>query len=190
MLASVGDPPDGTPLSLTEYERLETEYAAELIDGRLSYRPFSDETHQRITGFFLDRLRAFAGKTGSAPLVMFGKFHVRTPRGFRAPDLEALLRHDDSRRRALWWDGADLAAEIVSPDDPDRDLVEKRREYAEAGIPEYWIVDPRPGFQRVAVLSLEDGAYRGEFVGEGGTVASRLLPGFKVPVADCLNPPD
>ena len=78
--------------------------------------------------------------------------------------------------------------EIVSPDDPNRDLVEKRREYAAAGIPEYWIVDPRPGHRCIAVLTLEDGEYRGEFVGEGGTVESRLLPGFAVAVADCLDP--
>ena len=33
--------------------------------------------------------------------------------------------------------------EVVSEDDPGRDLVTKRLEYAQAGIPEYWIVDPR-----------------------------------------------
>ena len=40
------------------------------------------------------------------------------------------------------WTGADLVIEVVSPDDPDLDLVVKRQEYAQAGIPEYWIVDP------------------------------------------------
>ena len=32
--------------------------------------------------------------------------------------------------------------EIVSPDHPERDTEQKRREYAEAGIAEYWIVNP------------------------------------------------
>ena len=32
--------------------------------------------------------------------------------------------------------------EVVSPDRPERDLVDKRIDYAEAGIPEYWVVDP------------------------------------------------
>jgi hypothetical protein len=31
---------------------------------------------------------------------------------------------------------------VVSADKPERDLVEKRGDYAEAGIPEYWIVNP------------------------------------------------
>ena len=32
---------------------------------------------------------------------------------------------------------------IRDSDDPVRDLVTKRNEYAQAGIPEYWIVDPQ-----------------------------------------------
>ena len=47
--------------------------------------------------------------------------------------------------------------EVVSPDDPGRDLVEKRADYAEAGIAEYWIADPRD--QTIRVLTLQDGAY-------------------------------
>jgi Uma2 family endonuclease len=41
--------------------------------------------------------------------------------------------------------GADLAMEVVSKgkEDRKRDLITKRFEYARAGIPEYWIVDPQ-----------------------------------------------
>ena len=35
----------------------------------------------------------------------------------------------------------DLAVEIVSPESVDRDYDTKRRQYEEAGVPEYWIVD-------------------------------------------------
>jgi Uma2 family endonuclease len=48
-----------------------------------------------------------------------------------------------NRRTFDYWEGADLVVEIVNRDDPARDLETKRAEYAEAGIPEYWIVDPR-----------------------------------------------
>lgn len=52
-----------------------------------------------------------------------------------------------------------LVVEVVSPGEPgeknyDRDYVEKRREYAARGIPEYWIVDAYRGV--VLVLTLVD----------------------------------
>ncbi|MBI4604907.1 MAG: Uma2 family endonuclease, partial [Planctomycetes bacterium] len=77
--------------------------------------------------------------------------------------------------------------EVVSPDDPARDWVKKVAEYAKAGIPEYWIVDPR---QRViAVFTLGKGrdayALHGEFR-PGRCATSVLLPGFSVSVAKAL----
>ena len=55
-----------------------------------------------------------------------------------------------------------LVVEVVSPGEPgtdnyDRDYVEKPREYAERGIPEYWIIDPYQ--HQITVLRLEKGIY-------------------------------
>ena len=77
---------------------------------------------------------------------------------------------------------------MVSPDDPDRDLVEKRADYAEAGIPEYWIVDPRD--ETITVLALEGGTYRdlGVF-GSGDTARSRVLDGFAADVRSVFDAP-
>jgi len=33
--------------------------------------------------------------------------------------------------------------EVVSKDKPERDLIDKRGDYAEARVPEYWIVNPK-----------------------------------------------
>lgn len=70
----------------------------------------------------------------------------------------------------------------MSPDDPDRDLVVKRRDYAEANVPEYWIVDPRS--ETITVLVLTGGRYveHGVFA-RGDTATSRLLDGFTVEAA-------
>ena len=54
-------------------------------------------------------------------------------------------------------------------------LVEKRADYAEAGIPEYWIVDPRD--ETVTVLALEGDAYVGHGVFAAGDSAASRLPG-------------
>ena len=100
---------------------------------------------------------------------------------FREPDLAALRDRSDPSNQGRFWLGADLVVEVVSLDDPNRDLVEKRVDYAEAGIPEYWIVDPR--FESVTVLTLNDGAYaeHGTF-SRGDTATSPLLDDFAVDV--------
>lgn len=52
-----------------------------------------------------------------------------------------------------------LAVEVVSPGNEqiERDYVEKVAEYADAGITEYWIVDPIS--KKITVLVLEQGSY-------------------------------
>jgi Uma2 family endonuclease len=79
--------------------------------------------------------------------------------------------------------------EVVSEGDESRhrDLVTKRDEYARAGIPEYWIVDPELG--RITVLALEETSYavHGEY-SKGQQATSKLLPGFTVDVSAALSP--
>jgi Uma2 family endonuclease len=80
--------------------------------------------------------------------------------------------------------------EVVSPDpkDEERDWKDKRKDYARARIPEYWIIDPQK--KRVRVLKLKSKTYRvhGDF-GPGTQATSALLPGFAVAVDEVLAPP-
>jgi Uma2 family endonuclease len=75
---------------------------------------------------------------------------------------------------------------VVSPSNPDHDLETKRTEYARAGIPEYWIVNPLK--ETITVLQLEDDAYveHGVFK-RGETATSALLEGFAVSVDATLD---
>ncbi len=78
---------------------------------------------------------------------------------------------------------ADLVVEIVSPDDPARDLTVKRADYAAAGVLEYWVVDPR----RTAVMVLRLAGAEAGYVehgvsGPGSQATSWLLDGFGVDV--------
>lgn len=90
--------------------------------------------------------------------------------------------HDDHRHEEF-WDGADLVMEVVSDDDRRRDLETKRFEYAQARIPEYWIVDPQR--KEITVLALAEQRYdlHGTFT-EGQLASSELLAGFQLKVAD------
>lgn len=68
-----------------------------------------------------------------------------------------------------------LVVEIVSPGKPgdqnyDRDYIEKPKEYAARGIPEFWQVDPDRAV--VTVLNLKDGVYRArEFRGRDRVIS-------------------
>ncbi len=101
---------------------------------------------------------------------------------YREPDLLALLDSRDPRKQNAFWLGADLVVEIVSPDNPSRDTVTKRVDYAEAGIPEYWIVNPLD--ETFTVLRLTGGQYveHGAFR-RNDTATSVLLPDFAASVA-------
>ena len=98
-----------------------------------------------------------------------------------------LLRDaNDPRRQNRYWSGADLVAEVVNPDDPDRDYRRKRTDYAIAGIPEYWIVDPRR--PEITVLTLGQDGYVGRSpFGRGDIATSSVLDGFSVAVSDVFE---
>jgi Uma2 family endonuclease len=73
--------------------------------------------------------------------------------------------------------------DVVSEDAASRarDYEDKRRDYAQAGIPEYWIVDPAE--PKILVLSLEGDRYHvAHEAGVEAHAASRVLPGFEVSV--------
>ena len=152
----------------------------EFTDGRLEILPMPTYRHQAILRLLFLALFPFVRDRGGD--AVFAPLRVRIRDGkFREPDLVLVRRAGDPRCRDDYWLGADLVLEVVSPDDPVRDLVEKRADYAEAGIPEYWIVNPID--ETVTVLVLAAGEYREHGVFRPGQQAdSPLLTGFSVDV--------
>ena len=105
---------------------------------------------------------------------------------FREPDLLLVRDAADPRAQDAYWLGADLVMEIVSPDNPGRDIHVKRADYAEARIPEYWIVNPLN--ETITVLALEGTAYTEHGVFERGDRAeSATLEGFGVAVTEVFD---
>ena len=185
--------PDGTACSEHDYlTRYNASAGAEYVDGRIRLLPMPSRRHQCVNKFLFRTFDDFVREELPGAEVHFAGLRVRVPDGrggsrFREPDLLLLLDRDDPRAHDTHFDYADLCVEVVSADDPPRDTVRKRREYAAAGVREYWIVDPRDGVRTVTVLRLEAAAYFGDPAGDGGVAESVLLPGLSFPVTDCLN---
>lgn len=171
-----------------DYLRLtnHTRHLVEFRDGHIEVLPMPTDEHQRIVLFLYRALYAFLA-IRAIGIVLVAPLRLRLHTGrYREPDLMLLLVANDKRRGNQFWTGADLVLEVVSPDDPQRDLVQKRQEYARAGISEYWIVNPAT--EQIIVLCLEGGAYveHGIFP-RGMEATSILLEGFCVAVAAVLD---
>ncbi|GAB4111711.1 MAG: Uma2 family endonuclease [Roseiflexaceae bacterium] len=163
----------------------QTQRLLEYTDGLLEVLPMPTEHHQAILEWLFLALRAFVeqigGKVRFAPL----RLQIRDGK-YREPDILLVCDANDPRRQNRYWLGADLVVEIVSADDPERDTQVKREDYAEAGIREYWIVNPIE--QHICVLVLEDQHYHEYGVYQRGSAAhSLLLAGFSVNVDAVLD---
>jgi Uma2 family endonuclease len=70
----------------------------------------------------------------------------------------------------------DIAVEVVSRDSRRRDYVVKRELYQQAGVSEYWVIDPMKC--RATFFKLEDGEYE-EIVLENNRIfRTSVIPGF------------
>jgi Uma2 family endonuclease len=82
----------------------------------------------------------------------------------------------------------DLVAEVLSPRTRRRDGTVKLQAYQDAGVPEYWLVDPRDRTVVVHAMGPDmrpDMRYTEPRRGaEGDRVRSSILPGFDLAVAD------
>lgn len=169
-----------------EYLALDSNRLVEFSHGRLEVLPMPSDTHQSIVGFLYTVLLAFAHQIGG--VVRFAPLRLRLwPGKMREPDLMVLRDTNDPRRQDAYWTGADLVVEVVSEDDPSRDLITKRLEFAQAGIPENWIVDPRNN--TITVLRLVGDVYEthGAF-GPADVATSATLLGLAVPVDAVFQP--
>ncbi len=173
----------------SEYFTLETSRRVEFSHGFLEFLPMPTVLHQRIAAFLYDALRAFIVGLNLGEVLFMGVRVRLGPGKFREPDVLFMSAEHASRITDEYWEGADLVMDVVSSGDEDRrrDVETKREEYAQAGIPEYWLVDPEIG--QITVLTLEGQAYlvHGEFK-RGERATSKLLPGFSVDVTSALAP--
>jgi len=168
-------------LAITDHSRRLIEYT----DGFVELLPMPTRDHQAISRCLLFALFAFVQPLGGTVFYAPLRVQVR-PGKYREPDLLVLRDAQDPRNQNRYWLGADLVVEIVSPDNPARDTEVKVDDYAEADIPEYWIVNPLDA--TVTVLTLVDTTYAPHGVFHRGERAtSLLLAGFAVDVDEVFS---
>jgi Uma2 family endonuclease len=169
-----------------EYLRLTdgTNRRIEFTDGRLEFLAMPTEMHESMVEFLYFALEEFVKATNSGKVRWTGiRLRIR-PRKFRLPDVIFLHKDHFHARHNRAWDGADLVMEVVSddPKDRDRDYHQKLLDYAEAKVPEYWIIDYAQRFVLVHRLDGDKYVLAGQF-SSGQRAKSHLLDGFSIDVA-------
>ena len=113
----------------------------ELSNGDVEVLPLPTDFHQLILLRLTSSLYAFVflHRLGQ---IRFAPLPVRLWEGkVREPDFMFMsAAHAD--RIGTYWGVPDLVGEILSEGTEQKDRETKRAEYARAGIPEYWIIDP------------------------------------------------
>ena len=162
-----------------------TRKLVELSDGYVEMLPPPTDRHQSILEVLFLLFHGFVTPLGGKVHLAGIRLHL-APGLFREPDLLLLLDAKDTRRQDRFWTGANLVLEVLSKDDPQRDLVQKRREYARAMIPEYWIVNPLN--ETILVYRLHGKRYQrvGKFA-RGAKAYSVLLANFSVSVDEVFD---
>jgi len=151
----------------------------ELSEGELIMPPHPTETHQRVVGDVYVMLRTFVerhrvGTVRLAPLPV-----QLWPGKIREPDVFFVAQEHSDRIGEQVYGPPDLVVEVLSPGTRRADRREKFFEYAQAGISEYWMVDPDAC--TVEIFVLREGAYEllGKW-GRGQEAHSKALAGFRV----------
>ena len=161
---------------------------AELIDGEVVVNP-ANWRHQHVVSELVTQLRTWTrGGPGRGGVTLDPPVKINARRGY-LPDV-AWYREGRHRPRAseFYLEGPpDLAIEVLSPSTRAVDLVRERADYARVGVCELWLVDP--DVPTVLVLRAVDGPefVLAEELDANGTLASPLLPGLAIPVAELFG---
>ena len=180
---------DWTEQEFLRLDQSQEPHFFEFTDGQIDFPGWPCLLHQLVCGEIGSALHHFMRDQRLGDCLM-GVCPIRLwPGRWACPDISWHLSERVARlpSRNDYYHGADGVMEVLSHEQSwrDWDLVRKRADYAQAGIPEYWIVDPET--ETITVLTLGSGEYHphGEFT-QGTKATSVLLPGFEVNVSDAF----
>jgi Uma2 family endonuclease len=183
----------GRPMTREEFEaaRGQEGYCYELIDGKVYVSPLPNLPHDIVLEWLLGVLQAYKRAHPETLNYISSKARVYVPGREEAtcpePDLAAFRdfpRHLPIREQS--WENISpiLVAEIVSDDDPRKDLGRNVELYLQVStIREYWILDPRADADRPTLTVYRRRGRRWQnpiTVQPGELYTTKLLPGLEL----------
>ena len=180
----------GMRMSLDDFLAMgETDGKWELDDGVLYIMGSGSPDHQFLILEFSRHILAHVDRFEVPPAELYHEMTTVLSRELqRAPEPDIVIVLNERRDivgQSRVEGAPDIVAEILSTD-RNRDLVRKRQMYAEAGVLEYWPIDPRN--DTVTQLELRSGEYVERAVlGPGDVLTTPLLPELAIPLSEIFH---
>jgi Uma2 family endonuclease len=163
----------------------------EVIRGFLYVSPAPYPEHQYAVVKLIRYFDVFVSDSGLG-IVLTAPLDVLLPSGIGSPvqpDVSVFRKGNEPRWGVGKFEGVpDLVVEVLSTGTRRRDRTTKLEAYQDAGVPEYWLVDPDRQTVEIYVLG-KNGKYTDPVHGSiQDEVWSSVLPGFRLKVAVLFSP--
>ncbi|MEV4760424.1 Uma2 family endonuclease [Micromonospora sp. NPDC049559] len=156
----------------------------EVLSGSVIVTPHAGYDHQNIELELAYQLKRAARQAG---LWLYHEVNVVSKDDLFIPDI-VVLRSSGGGQTSMDVSNAVLLGEIVSRGNRRKDVIERPREYAAAGVPFFLRVDLRNRVPAMALYQLVDGEYRPvAAAAAGSTFVMREPFEFSVDPADLLD---
>jgi len=145
------------PYTIEDYYAIPDERRVELIDGVIYDMASATRTHQRIIGLMYRQMIDCIEEHDKNCEVFFAPSDVQLDRDIWTmvqPDLFVVCEPTEPGEHAHQGAPA-FVAEVLSPSNRAHDLIRKLYKYKNAGVREYWVIDPEN--QMILVYDFEKG---------------------------------
>ena len=156
----------------------------EIVDGELFVSPSPIFLHQLLVSNLHRRLAQHASKRKLGVVVVapcdivFSRYTVLEPDIFFVSKNRFQIIGEKNLSGP-----PDLVVEVLSPSTSRLDREIKFKQYAQYGVPEFWLVDP--GRKTIKIFRLKAREYEvAALLRFGDTLTSPLFPGLAIPVAE------
>jgi Uma2 family endonuclease len=198
MITSLSQLDPQATYTYADYLSWKFDQALELLRGRIRLMSAPSRLHQqlswRMSGLLFNHFKGHRCEAYAAPFdvrLYDRKKSIKADRDIYTvvqPDLCVVCDLEKLDDRGCLG-APDLVVEILSPGNSAKEMRDKKALYEEAGVREYWIVDPER--ETITRFNLtDDGPYERPLIFvNGDLMPSEIFPDFEVPLSEVFPVP-